>query len=151
MLILSLLALGLTAEAGVSMEEVAPQSSMNLAQLSDSQNSNLVAQSKRRKRRKGSKRRRRSESSSSSSRSAVNSGIKAGAGLVFGIDGATPFMLGGDYTMPIAAVNNLLLDVGGNYWSYSVGSASVTFITIEGVSITITPSHRRAKSSAALV
>lgn len=132
MLILSLLALGLTAEAGVSMEEVAPQSSMNLAQLSDSQNSNLVAQSKRRKRRKGSKRRRRSESSSSSSRSAVNSGIKAGAGLVFGIDGATPFMLGGDYTMPIAAVNNLLLDVGGNYWSYSVGSASVTFITIEG-------------------
>ncbi|MCB0365286.1 MAG: hypothetical protein H6624_05780 [Bdellovibrionaceae bacterium] len=133
-LVLSLLTLSLAAEAGVSMEEVAPQSPMNLAQLSDSQNSNLLAQNKRRKRRKGSRRRKRGDSSStsSSSRSVVNSGIKAGAGLVFGIDGATPFMLGGDYTMPLAAVNNLLLDVGGNYWSYSVGGASVTFITIEG-------------------
>ena len=88
-----------------------------------------VAQRSGRRRRKKSRRRRKK---SSRKRSAVNSGIKAGAGLVFGIEGASPFMLGGDYTMPIKSVPNLLIDVGGNYWSYSVASVSVTFITLEG-------------------
>ncbi|MCB0384372.1 MAG: hypothetical protein KDD43_03195, partial [Bdellovibrionales bacterium] len=95
-IVMSFLAIGLAAEAGISMEEVAPQTSMNLAQLGEAGDSTLVTQNRRRKRRKGSKRRKRGDSSSTSSsnRSVVNSGIKAGAGLVFGIEGATPFMLG---------------------------------------------------------
>lgn len=103
--------------------------------ISELGSTTTLAQNTRRRRTKKRSRRRGGSSSSSAGESSrasvVSNGLKAGAGLVLGAEGDTPFILGADYTLPIG-YPNLLLDFGGSYWSYSVQSASVTVISIEG-------------------
>jgi hypothetical protein len=59
-------------------------------------------------------------------------GVKLGGGLVFGADGASPFLLGADYFYPLQVIRNLGFVAGASFWTYSVLGFSVNFITFEG-------------------